>query len=257
MKTTLHVLVAEDVVINQKVIRALLEKAGHTLRLTNTGRTALAAFEAESFDAVLMDVQMPEMDGLEATAAIRARERRTGRHTPILGVSAHADRATCLAAGMDGFIAKPVRPHELMQALQEAVAGSSHSAEEWEDDPLERVLDSDALLHRLGGDQELLFEVVDLFLEDCARWLEEIRDSIDRGEARQLRAVAHRMVGTVATLAAPAAARAAQRLEDMGRASDLAGAGLAYDTLVRALDRLRPALVGLTQGNLVPEGAHR
>jgi CheY-like chemotaxis protein/HPt (histidine-containing phosphotransfer) domain-containing protein len=258
MKTTLHVLVAEDVAINQKVIRAILEKAGHTLRLADTGRAALAAYDAEAFDAVLMDVQMPEMDGLEATAAIRAREGRTGRHTPILGVSAHADRATCLKAGMDGHIAKPVRPHELLQVLLKAVAGSKAvSAQEQAEVTEEVVLDSVTLLDRLGDDRELLCEVVGLFLDDCPLWLEEIHNSIVRREAEPLRTAAHRMLGTVSTLAAPAAAAAAERLEDMGRTGDLDGADAAYDALVRALDRLRPALIRLSLGNLVQEGPPR
>ena len=131
MNGSLHVLLAEDGAINQRVFRAILEKEGHTLRLTDNGRDALAAFDAERFDVILLDVQMPEMDGLEVAAAIRAREQGTGRHTPLLGVSAHADRATCLAAGMDNHVAKPVQPRQLLQALAEAlsVAGAV-SAEE-------------------------------------------------------------------------------------------------------------------------------
>jgi HPt (histidine-containing phosphotransfer) domain-containing protein len=159
---------------------------------------------------------------------------------------------------MDGHIAKPVRPHELLQVLQKAVAGSKAvSAQEYGEVTEEVVLDSVTLLDRLGDDRELLCEVVGLFLDDCQLWLEEIHESIVGRDAEQLRTTAHRMVGTVSTLAAPAAAKAAERLEDMGRVGDLDGASAAYDALLRALDRLRPALIHLSLENLVQEGISR
>jgi two-component system, sensor histidine kinase and response regulator len=113
----LRVLVAEDNTVNQRVAVGMLERSGHEVVLAHNGREALARLEAEAFDLVLMDVQMPEMDGLEATAAIRERERLTGGHVPILAVTAHALRADaerCLAAGMDAYVTKPLRPRELL-----------------------------------------------------------------------------------------------------------------------------------------------
>jgi len=117
----LHVLVAEDNIINQKYILNLLEKEGHSAVVVGNGREALAALERESFALVLMDLQMPEMDGFEATSSLRARERFTGIHTPIIAVTAHAmsgDRDKCLAAGMDAYIAKPIRSLELLEAIE-------------------------------------------------------------------------------------------------------------------------------------------
>jgi len=120
-KKKLRVLLAEDNVVNQKLAARLLEKHGHHVTVTSNGREALAALDRENFDAVLMDVQMPEMDGFEATAAIRAREQHTGRHIPIIAMTAHAmqgDRERCLEAGMDDYISKPIKIRELIDVLE-------------------------------------------------------------------------------------------------------------------------------------------
>jgi signal transduction histidine kinase/ActR/RegA family two-component response regulator len=121
----LNILLAEDNVVNQRLATRLLEKAGHAVTVAEDGKQALAILERDRFDVVLMDVQMPEMSGLEATEAVRARERQTGQHVPILAMTAHAmtgDRERCLAAGMDGYLSKPVQPAELFQALEQLTA---------------------------------------------------------------------------------------------------------------------------------------
>jgi PAS domain S-box-containing protein len=116
----LNILVAEDNIINQKLTRRILEKSGHTVTIADNGRKAIDAMAENTFDLVLMDVQMPEMDGLQASQAIREMEKTTGRHTPILALTAHAmkgDRERCLASGMDGYVSKPVKIEELNQAI--------------------------------------------------------------------------------------------------------------------------------------------
>src|SRR5208337_4589967 len=130
-KRKLHVLLAEDNAVNQKLAARVLEKHGHRVTVTTNGREALAALEQETFDVVLMDVQMPEMDGFEATSAIRLRERSSGRHLPIIAMTAHAmrgDQERCLAAGMDGYIPKPIRVQELI-ALLERFSGVAANVE--------------------------------------------------------------------------------------------------------------------------------
>jgi CheY-like chemotaxis protein len=123
-RRNLRILVAEDNLVNQKLATRLLEKAGHSVVVAPTGRRALEALAAENFDLVLMDVQMPEMDGLDAAAAIRKQEQRTREHQPIIAMTAHAmkgDRERCMAAGMDGYVTKPIRPEDLWQAIEQLV----------------------------------------------------------------------------------------------------------------------------------------
>jgi len=116
----LRILLAEDSVLNQKLAVALLERQGHTVTIANNGLQAVDAVQAGSYDLILMDVSMPEMDGLEATEEIRKRQRDSGVRTPIIAMTAHAlvgDREQCLAAGMDAYVAKPIRPQELYRTL--------------------------------------------------------------------------------------------------------------------------------------------
>ena len=125
MAETRHILLAEDNHVNQVLALRLLERRGHSVVVANNGREAVEALEREQFDLVLMDVQMPEMDGFEATAEIRKREEKQGRHTRILAMTARAmkgDEEKCLESGMDGYISKPIRPEELYRLLEQTTA---------------------------------------------------------------------------------------------------------------------------------------
>jgi two-component system sensor histidine kinase/response regulator len=116
---------AEDNVVNQRLAARLMEKRGHTVVIVSTGREALVALAQEPFDLVLMDVQMPDMDGLEATTAIRGWEQETSIHVPIIAMTAHAmqgDAERCLAAGMDGYVSKPIKPEDLYAAIDSIMA---------------------------------------------------------------------------------------------------------------------------------------
>jgi CheY-like chemotaxis protein len=130
-KKQLRILLAEDNAINQKIASHVLEKQGHHVTVAADGRQALATLDQAHFDVVLMDVQMPEMDGFETTAAIRARERGTGVHLPIIAMTAHAmqgDRERCIAAGMDGYISKPLEVRELIDLLEKFCAVAPQEA---------------------------------------------------------------------------------------------------------------------------------
>jgi PAS domain S-box-containing protein len=250
----LRVLLAEDNAFNQKVGVLTLEGAGHTVRVAANGREAVAAWEQEAFDVVLMDVQMPEMDGFEATAAIRAREQAAGRHTPIVAVTAHAmkgDRERCLAAGMDTYVTKPIRTEELWRTIAECL----HRKEEGKPEnssglPPPDTLDSAGLLRQVNGDRELLAELVTVFRADSARLRGEIAAGLERGDARAVERAAHTLKGLVRFFGATAAAEVALRLEQLGRAGDLAGGREALARLTAENDRLLAALPAGAGGEL-------
>jgi PAS domain S-box-containing protein len=249
----LRVLLAEDNVVNQKLMTRLLEKWGHGVAVAANGREALGALEKERFDVVLMDVQMPEIGGFEATAAIRAREKEAGGHLPVIAMTAHAmkgDRERCLAAGMDGYVAKPIQANELSEVIGRVLPPPPAAAE------AEAPLDLAAALKAVGGDEDILRELAELFLTASPRWLEELRAAVGRKDVAAVRRVAHTMKGSLGQLGAGAAHAAAERLETMGLGQDLAGAAEACAALEGEVGRLAPVLARLGQPQLcaVPSG---
>jgi CheY-like chemotaxis protein/HPt (histidine-containing phosphotransfer) domain-containing protein len=253
----LRVLLAEDNVVNQRLALRILEKAGHSVRVAGTGKQALQALERDRFDVVLMDVQMPEMGGLEATAAIRQREKEEGGHTPVIALTAHAmkgDRERCLAAGMDGYVAKPIRERELFVALEQvlkthAPAGvrGALADEEPPQIPGEGtvvVVDFDraAALERCGEDPGLLRELIDMFLSEIPGWMAALDQALRAGDADQVKRMAHTIKGAVGTFGATPAWDASYRVETLGREHALAEAGPAWQEMQAVIERLRKAL---------------
>jgi PAS domain S-box-containing protein len=239
----LSVLLAEDNPVNQKLAVWLLQKQGHKVTVATTGREALEALGRQTFDLVLMDVQMPEVDGLEATRLIRARERGTGRRVPILAMTAYAmkgDRERCLEAGMDGYLAKPIVPEQLAEALARLAppAGGGEAGPE-------EVFDRAAALEHTGGDEGLLRELVGIFLGEYPGWLEQMRRAIGAGDAKTLQRWAHTLKGALVSLGAKAALEEARGLEAQARAGEMTDADARRARLEEALARLRPALAAL------------
>jgi CheY-like chemotaxis protein/HPt (histidine-containing phosphotransfer) domain-containing protein len=226
----------------------LLEKLGCSVVVAANGQEAVALLEQQSFDAVLMDVQMPAMDGLEATALIRQRERATGRHVPIIALTAHAlkeDRQRCLEAGMDGYVSKPIDREQLWQALTDLLPVPS-AAEPGGAAADTEVLDRRGALARVDGDVNFLREMAGMFLEDCPKLMAEIRGALAAGDAPKLQRAAHRLKGEVGQFQAAAAFAAARQLEELGRAGQLREAAEAQAALEAQLHRLQPALAELT-----------
>jgi two-component system sensor histidine kinase/response regulator len=247
----LRVLVAEDNAVNQQVAVGMLERAGHEVVVAANGREVLALLGKGAFDVVLMDVQMPEMDGLEATAAIRDHERATGGHLPIVALTAHAmkgDAERCLEAGMDAYLAKPLQPRELAVAIDGVVgataagAPASASREPGLPPASPGVLDLARLLERVGGDRKALAELVRIFRADSPKQVARIRKAVEESDAVALRAAAHALKGAVSNFAAPPATEAALRLQKMAEAGRLAGAGAALEQLEREIDALLASL---------------
>jgi two-component system sensor histidine kinase/response regulator len=254
----LRILVVEDNAVNQRLAVRLLEKQGHEVDVASNGREALEKLvrppaDAPDFDLVLMDVQMPLMDGFEATAAIRREEEKTGRHLPIVAMTAHAlkgDRERCLAAGMDGYVSKPLHAEELYAALR---LQTETPRLPYGGPPVRQPTDRgapvnrEALLARVEGDSQLLREMAELFLKTYPKLLNEIRQAIERQDAPALERAAHSLKGSVSNFVAREAVLAASELENMATRRDLARAPRACEELTGTLERLRPTLESLTK----------
>jgi PAS domain S-box-containing protein len=247
---SLHILLAEDNAVNQRLMVRLLEKRGHRVTIATNGREALAALERDRFDLALMDVQMPEIDGFEATAAIRGGEQVGGRHLPILAMTAHAmkgDRERCLEAGMDGYIAKPIQAAELFAVIERAVPLAAPVEQPAEQPPVGPCpIDWEHALHEVGGDHELIRELASIFLETYPQWLAKLREAIDQRDSAAVRRLAHTLRGSVGQFQAEAAAQAAERLQALGERGDLAGGVEACAALEHELRLLEPVLARLT-----------
>jgi two-component system, sensor histidine kinase and response regulator len=231
----LRILLAEDNVVNQKLALGILQREGHEVVVARTGREAVDAVEQQAFDLVLMDVQMPEMDGLEATQCIRAAEQSQGGHVPIIAMTAHAmsgDRERCLQAGMDEYISKPIRLGQLAEKLAMVlplrVARETPPADSGQNAAL---VDWDEALRGVGGDRQLLREVVQIFLQEVTPLMDEIRAAIAGHDAAALKRGAHSLKGSILFLGAAEPADQALQLEQIGAGGELQPAAAALQLL--------------------------
>lgn len=239
----LRVLLAEDNPINQRLVVSLLERHGHRVVAASDGREALAALDHDSFDVVLLDLQMPEMDGFETTSAIRARERETGHRLPVVAMTASAmpaDRDRCLAADMDAYLVKPFEAQDLLRAVEEVM--SPEPTQPAPAPPPDKVMDRDAARARAGDDLELLRGIAGVFLQDCPRLLQEIREALSAEDGGRLAKASHALRGSLGHFAAPSVADAALRLEMTARHDNLGQAGDALADLEGELARLNEEL---------------
>ena len=258
-----RILIAEDNLVNQKLAVAVLERWGHTVEVADNGRAALAAVARERFAVVLMDVQMPTMDGLQATMEIRAGEAHTGEHVPIIAMTARTmsgDREKCLEAGMDAYVSKPFELEELFGVLEPILARRAdepvslgdarrrgrkrrHSAPVASVAQFPRdVVDATALNGAVGGDRKLLGELVALFRIEGPRRLEELRRALGANDAAGVQAAAHGLKGSVGSLHAKRSFDAAQAVELLARSDALQDAHAACATLEEEIARLERAL---------------
>jgi len=229
----LRVLVAEDNEVNQLVAKRIFEKMGHRVTVVGNGKEAVAALDKRKFDFVAMDVQMPLMDGLDATAAIRKAEEKTGKHVPIVAMTAHAmkgDRERCLGAGMDGYVAKPIRSSELGKAIAE-ILGKDRRASEASAAETRAGIAPDALLEGVGGNRQLLQKLAQLFLADLPKSLARIQAALDSRDGEELGKAAHALKGSVGNFGAAQAVTAAANIERFGRTGEFSGAQEAWKQL--------------------------
>jgi signal transduction histidine kinase/DNA-binding response OmpR family regulator/HPt (histidine-containing phosphotransfer) domain-containing protein len=249
-----RILLAEDNPVNQKLALRILEKQGHHITVVNDGESAVVAALEQAFDVILMDVQMPLLNGFEATAAIRQREAPLARHTPIVAMTAHAmkgDRQRCLKSGMDDYIAKPIHAPELLRLVDTLTAAGAAGASLSPADsgpsaapaPGGAVMNVEEALERCGGDHELLAELVQLFYEDLPQLLTELDRAVAMSDPDRVRRAAHTLKGAVGNFSAQPAFEAARDLENAGRDSRLGHAPRLLETVHRELDRLAPVLL--------------
>ncbi len=251
----LRILLAEDNPANQKLILYLLEKQGCTLEVANDGKEALALVEKagpDGFDLILMDIQMPYLNGFEVTRIIRQNERESRSHLPIIALTAHAmkgDREKCLEAGMDAYISKPIDREELFQIVERFASGSlERPLPSPETFSRPEVLDTAECLARVGGNSQLIGELAELFLQACPRLLEELNQAVVDQDRERLQNIAHTVKSSAGNLSGKAALRAAQNLEWEASCGDFEAIDRACGNLAHEIERLRPILADLVKG---------
>ena len=245
----LRILLAEDNRVNQEVATTLLGKHGHSVVIANNGREALSALENQIFDLILMDVQMPEMGGLEATGVIRAKEQGTGKHIPIIAMTAHAmsgDREKCLQAGMDGYVSKPIKIKNVLQAIEAAVPFvPRESVPVIEQQESVLMIDMEEALAQVEGDAQLLGSMASLFLADIPNYLAALRSAVELRNAADIADLSHALKGSLSNFLAKPAVDAARQLELIGRQGDLSVATETFEYLHGTIERLLPELADL------------
>jgi CheY-like chemotaxis protein len=227
--TRLTVLVAEDNTVNATLMLRLLSKMGHAPVLARNGVEAVTLAREQRFDLIFMDVQMPEQDGFAATQAIRDAEVKTGRHTPIIAMTAHAlrgDRERCLAAGMDAYIAKPVVFSEVRKMI---TAFGESSSFEW---------NREAALAGVENNADLLNELLQIFVSEWSATEEKLRIALNAQDCGEITKVAHSLKGQLPCLGCPDAADIAARLEHLARAGDLQNLNPLLQRLVTGIQEL-------------------
>jgi len=247
----LRVLLAEDNPVNRTIVEQMLSRAGSLVTAVDNGRSALELWKKETFDVGLLDVQMPEMDGLTLARTIRELEASRGGHFPLIAVTAHAgevDRDRCRGAGIDAFLSKPFQERELVSAMRGCLSGDPDGPVMTDPEVRETPFDHERALTRADGDAALLAELATLFLDEMPDTVAQIRDAITARDPKQVERFAHRLKGSLLTLAADPAAAVAHELETGGRERSHAESKELFDRLEHELTRLETRLSSLSSG---------
>ena len=238
----LNLLLAEDNPINRKLAETLIRKKDWEIVSVCDGLEAVQAHDSEHFDVILMDVQMPKMDGFEATRIIREKEEETGEHIPIIAITAHAmkgDRDKCLEAGMDDYVSKPMKAQELYAAIARLLAENGEEADGPQEEPGEEIIDLGRAMDAVDGDKDLLKELVEDFLEDFPQQLEILETVIREGDSEQVERTAHSLKGNVGVFGSQTAYDLAYELEKFGKDSELDKAQNVFQKLKNEMAKLK------------------
>jgi len=248
----LQILLAEDNPVNRELAVRLLEKRGHQVAVAQNGKEAIAALETQFFDLLLMDVQMPAMDGFQATAAIRKKEKITGAHLRIIAMTAHAlkgDKERCLAAGMDGYVSKPIDAKELFETI-EGTAAVPVAANPTSEESSASPVNWQEALSRVEGDRQLLADMAKLFLDDGLKLFSDVRAAVARHDSKALERAAHALKSSIGNFSAHPAYEATLNLERIGHHGDMTHAEEACGLLDQELARLWPAIEEMATGRI-------
>lgn len=276
-QVSLNILVAEDIPANQKVVSAILKKRGHKVTMAHNGREAIDLQQREDFDIVLMDVQMPVLDGLQATKSIRELEAEKSKRIPIVAMTAHAmkgDREACLAAGMDAYVSKPLDAELLLKTIEKLVdapespaksllslvtksgiwrfrsrsSSSSDSDTKSTSTPNQRAVDNDSIwradvaLARMGDDGAILTSMIEYFLEDSPSLFQQLDAAVSGNDAGEATRLAHSLKGLCANFEATVAVDIAQKIESFCRDNELFAASTLLPQLQSEIQRLSESL---------------
>jgi CheY-like chemotaxis protein len=250
----LRILLAEDNPVNQQAASIMLGQWGHKVQAAGTGEEALALLAQQDFDLVLMDLEMPGMNGIEATARIRRQEQPGGKHTPIIAMTAHAldgDQQRCLQAGMDGYASKPFRPDELRRLILDVCAGGAPPAGRPSPPPAspEAPWDPSEAARLADGNRETVALIVSTFLKDLRQTLPAARQAAWARDRQALGALAHRWKGSLGLLGARQGVACAKQLEEACRSPDVATIQAAFEQLQTALLAVEAALSAWDRSN--------
>jgi CheY-like chemotaxis protein/HPt (histidine-containing phosphotransfer) domain-containing protein len=255
-KSALDILLVEDNPVNRRLAQHVLEKEGYRVVAADNGAAALKTLERRHFDLVLMDVQMPRMDGIETTVAIRRGEKISGGHIPIVALTAHAmvgDRERCLKAGMDGYLIKPIQPATLLEAIERLhIVGSARSKSAR---AKRSVLDRASLLDRVDGDMQLLGEITKLFLRECGPLMASVSEAMKSGNASGFAYSVHTLRGMFRNLSAVAAQEAAGILEELDLVKDREKVQAGIALLEQEAQALKAELGGMIDKTVVSSEA--
>jgi len=242
------VLVAEDNIVNQDVMRMILEEWGCLVEMVENGREAVGAMVSDSFDLVMMDVQMPGMDGLEATRVIRMLEAKKNCHTPIIACTAHAfsrDKEACLSAGMDDFLSKPIDEKKCIDVLhkmfnwggpvERSLSISEDSCVAPSNESSEQLVDFDRLATCTRSNREFAEKIVGNYLEVAKNVLEKLEKFLQNREWKEIKILAHSLKGSSLNLGANQVARIASELEQISQIKDIDASGRLFSKLTQAL----------------------
>jgi len=249
-KQRIRILLAEDNLVNQKVALKMLEKLGYRAVAVSNGLEVIEALKAVPYDLLLMDVQMPEMDGFEATQQIRnPGSEVTNRYIPIIAMTAHAmkgDREMCLNAGMNDYLSKPIDPNELAEVIARWTLSKKPTDEKSSEQA--RIFKADVLLQRLGGDTQFYDEIIDVFLQDVPKQIRTLEDAINRGDAIIIHRQAHTLNGASANIGAVGLEEVAFQLERASEKQDLSQAVGILDCIKTEFNRFQHMLTAQQKG---------